>query len=57
MPSVTSPVLLQFRTYCGTATNRRFGPIGDIVATVRLTSEPIQDGDFGATPDPVVNIL
>jgi hypothetical protein len=35
----------------------RKGPIGDIVATVRLTSEPIQDGDFGAIPDLVVNIL
>ena len=26
MPSVTSPVFLQFRAYYGTATNRRFGP-------------------------------
>ena len=29
MPSVTSPVFLQFRTYYGTATNRRFGPCMD----------------------------
>ena len=29
MLSVTSSVLLQFRTYCGTATNRRFGPSPD----------------------------
>ena len=30
MPSVTSPIFLRFRTYYGTATNRRFGPQAEV---------------------------